>query len=222
MPLPQALINFGNCPATGQYGFKLVLTTANGNSYPTDWYNINSATPEQVRDLVYNDLRNAGWTVEKSGTTGLIVKSYLDPALLRSSVIKKVEVIDIGLGKNQRPTVSGSGGVQASQANPWKIRFEATATVTTMPQDVTCQMTIDGDVVSADLTAGMSPSAVASALRDALDNNLVDVTLSGDTVSFTSKNGLTVANVELAFTGTDEGPADWLGFELTIPAEDTP
>ena len=49
MPLPQALINFGNCPATGQYGFKLVLTTANGNSYPTDWYNINSATPEQVR-----------------------------------------------------------------------------------------------------------------------------------------------------------------------------
>lgn len=68
---------------------------------------------ELVRDMVYTSLRNAGFIVEKSGTTGLIITGRVvtlnGQPVTMPLLSNGVSFSSPGLQNNQLPTVSGTG-----------------------------------------------------------------------------------------------------------------
>jgi hypothetical protein len=138
-----------------------------------------------------------------------------------SSYIRRVGAVAQGAADNEQPGLILASGVQRGQltdGGTWKFSFRSIAPGT-IGDDAIVQATIDGAVISAALSAGMTPEQAAGALYQAMvDAGIQDSELDGADIYFLyNAAGEEALDVSLTYASLDSDPsADWLLLEAEV------
>ena len=231
------LINFSTLPAqapTGGYNFELKLNNTGNQPYDQSFRISQGGTPTDVRGLVEASLKSAGWTVAEVGTDSLSITGYTDSTKAFYPITKIV----LGAGSlkvGEVPIISGTGGVNNGNApdkaaapnpsisppSPWGLSFDPTDETSTMEDNATIQVFLNGTEIDTAVSDGMTAEQVDQAVDASLEQAGVDAVFSGGTINFTSINGQAVTSVQADFAPASNSsglPVDWLATDISLPA----
>ncbi len=197
------------------------MTLTQGANVFKEDFNVSGLNRTQVRNLVNDGMRSAGWAsvVDPASPSGVIIYGFFDP---RNNIlpIEKINVSTRGVLPNQLPIVGGLRIDGSSTLYLWGVQINATDSTGTVQEDVAIDANIDGVDIQANVTTGMTPNDVAFALYTAMQNDgITGAVLSGNNVTFSTDTlGQPVNNISLQFTGSSGGsPAAFLGTEVDLP-----
>ena len=221
---PDAVINFANLRTQGgAYTLYVRLEARDGTVFDKNWQILPPADRTTIRNLVLDAMRTEGWDGEPLGDFQIKIVTHGPRQLRSSSPIRRVGAVAEGAKQNEQPGITASSGVQRGQlteGGKWKFSFRSVAPGGTIGDDALVQATIDGTVISATVTAGMTPEQAAAALYQALvDAGIADAELVGSDILFLGNtNGEETLQVSLTYTSLGNAPdADWLRLEVEIP-----
>jgi hypothetical protein len=168
----------------------------------------------------------AGWTIQKSGTTGITVQNYIryPPGGPVASPIQQVGASASGVAKDPQIGVSATSGVQRGQTTDgtkWTFSFLTNPIdgTTTLQDNAVVQATIDGVTITDSVFAGETATQVTSDFYNAMVSaGITDAVLSRAGITFLNNtSGQEALSVSLTITGPSGGsPVSWLETDVTI------
>jgi hypothetical protein len=214
-----ATVDFSPCPKTDQKTYTITITVqGKGDIRPAVFSEtITNVSPTLIRNQFFNDMSMAGWQVTKSGDTALEITAS------RGSPLILFKISSTNLEDKEKPGVTATSGIQRGQittGGDWQITFNPGSGTPVVQENGQVQATIDGVLVSANITAGMTPTDVASALFGAMQAaGMNDAVLSGNTITFLNDTaGEETLNVSVNFTAVNSTDSlNWLEVGITLP-----
>jgi hypothetical protein len=234
-----AVIDFSPLPAQAPqngYNFSLKLSCSIAAGTYDESFSLSvGMTPTDARGLVEASLKSAGWTVAEVGTTSLSITGYTAPMGNDLSPITKISLGAGNLAAGQVPKIGATGKVNNGNApdkaaapnisisppTPWGLSFDPTDETSSMEDNATVQVFLNGTEIDTAVTDGMTADQVDQAVESSLEQAGVDAVLSGGTINFTSIDNQSVTSVQADFASNSNSsgqPVDWLATDISLPA----